>query len=123
MTREELTEYAAALDGAVLDKPFSEDFDTVVLRHGDTKKWFGILLKAPKCKVGLDGEGETEVLNLKCDPTLAHGLFETYRGIVPAYHMNKHHWISVLLDSDVPLIETQRLIDLSYELTIRKKCT
>lgn len=121
MIRKEISEYAVSLNGAVLDKPFSEDFDTVVLRHSDTKKWFGILLKAPKRKVGLDGEGETDVLNLKCDPTLAHGLFQTYKGIVPGYHMNKHHWISVILNSDVPFVEMQRLIGLSYELTAKKR--
>ncbi len=117
MTREQITEYAATLEDTVLDKPFNEDFFTTVLRHGRSKKWFGILLKAPCDRVGVKGEGEVEVLNLKCDPVLAKGLFETYRGIMPAYHMNKYHWITVVLDSDVPFSEAKGLIDLSFSLT------
>ena len=121
MTKEEILNYATGLDGAVCDNPFNEDFFTTVLRHKASKKWFGILLNAPKEKVGVKGEGEVEVLNLKCDPVLAKGLFEAYCGIMPAYHMNKYHWISVVLDSDVPFNEVKGLISLSYSLTEGKR--
>lgn len=119
MTREEILNYAKTLEGSVCDQPFTKDFFTTVLRHKASKKWFGILLNAPKGKVGVKGDGEVEVLNLKCDPVLAKGLFETYRGIMPAYHMNKYHWITVVLDSDVPFSEVKGLIDLSFSLTLR----
>ncbi len=121
MTRNDILEFAKTLPDAVCDNPFKEDFVTMVLRHKASKKWFGILLKAPKEKVGLKGEGEVDALNLKCDPVLAKGLFESYRGIMPAYHMNKYHWISVLLDSDVPFEEVKGLISLSFSLTDLKK--
>ncbi len=121
MTRNDILDYVKTLDGAVCDQPFTEDFFTTVLRHKASKKWFGILLMAPKAKVGVKGEGEVEILNLKCDPCLAKGLFETYRGIMPAYHMNKYHWITIVLDSDVPFDEAKGLIDLSYSLTKSRK--
>ena len=117
MTREEILNYAKTLHDTVCDQPFTEDFFTTVLRHKRSKKWFGILLNAPADRVGVKGNGDVEVLNLKCDPVLAKGLFETYRGIMPAYHMNKYHWITVILDSDVPFSEAQGLIDLSFSLT------
>lgn len=34
------------------------------------------------------------IITLKCDPTRAEELRETYQGIVPGYHMNKTHWNS-----------------------------
>ncbi len=120
MTREDIIGYAESLLDAVCDHPFSEDFVTTVLRHKSSKKWFGILLKAPCDKVGVSGEGEVDVLNLKCDPVLSKGLFASYKGIVPAYHMNKYHWISVVLDSDVSFDEVKGLIELSYSLTKTK---
>ena len=40
---------------------------------------------------------------LKCDPSLALDLREKYPDIDAAYHMNKRHWNSVLLDGDLPL--------------------
>ena len=121
MTRSDILEFVKTLPDAVCDNPFNEDFVTTVLRHKASKKWFGILLNAPKEKVGVKGEGEVEVLNLKCDPVLAKGVFEAYRGIMPAYHMNKYHWISVVLDSDVPFDEVKGLISLSFSLTEGKK--
>lgn len=120
MTRDNILEFAKSLLDVVCDNPFNEDFETTVLRHKVSQKWFGILLKAPADKVGVYDEGEVDVLNLKCDPCLAKGLFESYKGIVPAYHMNKYHWISVVLDSDVPFCEVQGLIELSYSLTEKR---
>lgn len=120
MTKEDIIGYAKTISDAVCDNPFDEDFETTVLRHKASKKWFGILLKAPADKVGVKGEGEVDVLNLKCDPVLAKGLFEGYKGIVPAYHMNKYHWISVVLNSDVPFEVVKGLIELSYSLTEKK---
>ncbi len=121
MTRNEILNYASDLENTVCDQPFNEDFFTTVLRHKSSKKWFGILLKAPKDRMGLKGDGEVDVLNLKCDPVLAKGLFESYKGIMPAYHMNKYHWISVILDSDVPSQEVKGLITLSFTLTQNKR--
>ena len=77
-TRQQVLDMALALPGAASDMPFDEDFDTTVLRHGDTGKWFGILMKVPRGKVGLSGEGVAEVLNLKCDPMLGYGLRQTH---------------------------------------------
>ena len=48
-------------------------------------------------------------LDLKCDPVLSRLLRETYRGILPAYHMNKTHWITVRLHADVPDEEVEKL--------------
>ncbi len=121
ITREEILEYVSETPGTMYDKPFEDDFDTTVLRHKSTKKWFGILFKAPAERVGVKGGGEVEVINLKCDPALSFGLKESYKGIVPAYHMNKYHWISVVLDSDVPFSVLKELLELSFELTLSKK--
>ena len=120
ITRQEILDYISELDSATFDKPFTDDFDTTVLRHSDTKKWFGAIIKAPKCKLGLSGDGVTYILNLKCDPILSQGLKEAYRGIIPAWHMNKYHWISVVLDSDVDITTLIGLINLSFSLTLGK---
>ena len=38
-------------------------------------------------------------------------------GIVPAYHMNKKHWISILLDGSLDIKRIKELIDTSFKLT------
>ena len=42
-------------------------------------------------------------------------------GILPAYHMNKEHWITILLDGTVPKQKICDLIDISFDLTRRKQ--
>lgn len=118
--RQRVIELALALANTSTDMPFEEDFDSTVLRHSDTGKWFGLLMKAPRGKVGLPGEGTAEVLNLKCDPLLSYGLRQTHPDILPAWHMNKQHWITVRLEGDVPEETLRTLISMSYDLTARK---
>ena len=119
--REKITDFACTLPNAVLDKPFEDDFDTTVFRHGEGGKWFGLVMNLERSRVGLPGEGKVDVLNLKCDPEEGFIVREMYDGIIPAYHMNKRHWISVILNGSVPLDFTQRLIEKSYGLTDKKR--
>jgi len=60
-----------------------------------------------------------QLLNLKCDPAHAIELRDIFTEIIPAYHMNKRHWNSVVLDGDLPVGEIQRLIDHSYSLVVK----
>lgn len=55
-------------------------------------------------------------INLKCDPEKAIELREGYIGIVPGYHMNKKHWNTVEVNSDVDLPLLFELINHSYNL-------
>lgn len=55
-------------------------------------------------------------INLKCDPEKAIELREGYLGIVPGYHMNKKHWNTVEVHSDVDLPLLFELINHSYNL-------
>lgn len=107
MTREKLTELLLSLPGAVADKPFREDFDSTVARHGGSRAWFALIMNV----------GGRDMVNLKCDPQEAEFLRKVYEGVIAAYHMNKVHWNSVYLDSDVPDEELERMVRNSYELT------
>ena len=48
------------------------------------------------------------------------GSFGAADGVYPAYHMNKLHWISVLL-SDAPDEVVEFLVNASFEATKTKK--
>lgn len=87
-----------------------------VFRHGGKKKWFAVLMDIPREKLGLIGDGEISVVNLKCDPRLI-GSFRMEPGIFPGWHMNKAHWITVALDGSVEDEKIKFLLDMSYELT------
>lgn len=103
------------LPAATHDTPFKEDFFTTVFRRNG--KWFGIYLRATDAffkKNGMPPTESGEVLNLKCPPDLQVFLKEKYPfGILPAYHMNKIHWISIVMGAGVPDGEKEQLIMLS----------
>ena len=70
-------------------------------------------------KLKINKEGIVNVINLKNIPEIIGGL-RRENGILPAYHMNKEHWITILLDGTVPKKKICELIDISYELTGKK---
>lgn len=55
-------------------------------------------------------------VNLKCDPEKAIDLREQFLGVQPGYHMNKKHWNTVVLQSDVSDQLLLELVVHSYEL-------
>lgn len=116
MQRETLFSTAEGMIGARIDYPFEGDAETAVFRHG-AGKWFGICLFVPLKYFG-EEQGREYCLNLKCPPDLAPLLCGNFRGVLPAYHMNKTHWITVRLHSDVPDEEICKLLQLSYDLTL-----
>lgn len=115
MTKQEFFEYCLNTYGTSPDHPFNEDFETAVLRHVDNRKWYAIVMKVSRRKFGIDSDEVIDVVNLKL-PTEMFGSFGTFDGVYPAYHMNKFHWISVLL-SDAPDDIVQFLVNVSFEAT------
>jgi len=63
----------------------------------------------------LDGD---LMINLKCDPDKAIELREKYPFILPGYHMNKKHWNTVQIHSQLSIKLLQELIDHSYALVV-----
>jgi predicted DNA-binding protein (MmcQ/YjbR family) len=55
-------------------------------------------------------------ISLKCDPDQAVALRNTYAGITEGYHLNKRHWITATLNTDVPDPLIQTLIEESHRL-------
>lgn len=58
-------------------------------------------------------------VSLKCDPDLVIALRMAYAAVKPAYHMNKQHWNTVLLDGALPDEEIVSMIDDSYDLVVK----
>ncbi|MGR6980975.1 MmcQ/YjbR family DNA-binding protein [Testudinibacter sp. P27/CKL/0425] len=87
-----------------------------VFRHSNNRKWFVLIADVERHKIGLEGSGRVDLMNLKAPPELIDSLRQA-KGFLPAYHMNKEHWISLLLDGSVSESEILELLDLSFQLT------
>jgi predicted DNA-binding protein (MmcQ/YjbR family) len=57
--------------------------------------------------------------NVKCDPDLAVELRENYSSVIPAFHMNKKHWNTIILNGQLSAKQIREMIDASYSLVVR----
>ena len=98
-----LHEHALAKPEAVLE--YKANWDAILYRlHG---KIFALLLRSPALG---------PLLNLKCDPYLAMIYRERHKTVLPGWHMNKLHWISLSLKGATPEETCRELVDISYDL-------
>ena len=116
MNRQELAAYLTDTYGTAGEHLLAKCPCFLVFRHSGNKKWFAVIMDIPRKNLGLTGDGEISVVNLKCDPRLI-GSFREESGIFPGWHMNKAHWLSVALDGTVEDEKIRFLVDMSYELT------
>ena len=117
MTRQDIFDFCRRCFGTEPDFPWQDT--AAVLRHDDNKKWYGIVMEVDRRRLGLDGRGLMDVLNLKADPALI-GMLRQKAGFYPAYHMNKERWITVILDGSVADEKIKMLLHMSYEATAPK---
>src|SRR5687767_2164439 len=55
-------------------------------------------------------------VNLKVEPEAGTQLREQFSSVVPGYHMNKKHWITVQMDGSISDKLLYQWIDNSYQL-------
>ena len=119
MTKDAFLQFAADAFGAEPEYPWAETPDAFVLRHEANRKWFAVGMTVRRDRLGLAGEGTVDVVNVKCDPLMS-GSFLSQPGILPAYHMNKLHWLTLLLDGTAADDDIRALLDTSFALTYPK---
>ncbi len=89
-----------------------------VFRHEENNKWFALLMRVGRDKLCPgDKGGIVSALNLKIPDPVLHDILTQEEGIIPSYHMNKRHWITVILDGTVSCDEIFGLIKVSYMAT------
>ena len=115
--RERITQYILDTYGTEAEYLWADSPNFAVFRHLSSKKWYGIIMDVPSDKLGLPGKELVDVLNIKCS-TVMIGALLSEEGFLPAYHMNKDHWISILLDGTVPDKQIFPLLELSYDRPI-----
>ena len=114
MTKEELIRWIGERYSVEPEYPW--DDEACIFRHAGNRKWFAIAMQVPYARLGLERPGLADVANLKCGPLL----MASYRGqpgVLRCYHMNKEHWVTVLLDGTAEDGLIRELTELSYDLT------
>ena len=114
MKKEEIFEYVQKQYGTIPEYLWSKLPDSAVLRHKNGK-WYAVIMTVEKSKLGLEGNDLVDIMDVKCDPEMTSMIIQTY-GFLPGYHMNKRHWITILLDGSFSEAKILDFLDMSYDL-------
>ena len=112
--RERIMQYAQDRYGTEPEYLWKKYPSFFIFRQPASKKWFAAIMNLPKKRLELGGEGDVDVMDVKCGPLMVGSLL-AQDGFLPAYHMSKSSWISVLLDDTIPDDEIYPLLELSYD--------
>ncbi|WP_026508270.1 TerB N-terminal domain-containing protein [Butyrivibrio sp. MC2013] len=87
-----------------------------VLRHDASKKWFGLIMNVEASRLGLQNRQIIDVLDVRADSAdIVYYLGKP--GFLPAYHMSKSSWLTILLDGSACMDTIIYLLEKSYDLT------
>ena len=104
MNKTEIENHLANCKASVETRPFGPE----VLVYKVMNKMFALVSQ----------QEEVARVSLKCNPADAEVLVDEFSSIIPGYHLNKRHWITVLLDGDLPEGMLLDLSNKSYELVV-----
>ena len=119
MNKQDILKYAEDHFGSAPEYLWAKYPTYCVLRHPNNHKWYAVLMDVAKNKLGLSGDENVDILVIKCGPILLGSLLLN-KGFLPAYHMNKSNWVTVLLDGSVAGKEIAELLEISYDMTSEK---
>lgn len=107
--KKEAISYCLTYKDVYEDYPF-HDPNWCVIRHKKNNRVFAWIF---------DKDGYVWI-NVKCDPEWRDFWRSAYDAVKPAYHLNKTHWNSIILDGTVPERDIYRMIGESYDLTKKR---
>ncbi len=104
--RNEAIAYCLTYQDVYEDYPF-HDPNWCVIRHKKNQRVFAWIF-----------EKDNYIwINVKCDPEWREFWRNAYQAVKPAYHLNKQHWNSIILDGTIPDQDIYKMIRESYFLT------
>lgn len=96
--------------------PFKKHLDILAFVN-EKNKWYALLsdVEYNKLNKNTDITTKVKILNVKYPTDRILEIIDN-KNISPAYHMNKKHWISIVLDKNIKFKAIKELIDISYSL-------
>ena len=97
------------------DYPWPDDAPYSFVFRCPNEKWFALVMRIKYRQLGLTGDEDVWVVNMKASQDEIPNLIDK-KSIFPAWHMNKKHWITVLLTAATDFEKLCGLTQKSYEL-------
>ena len=115
-----LMEYCERKFGTEPEAPWEDSPDAYTFKTAKRNKWYALFMTIPYKSLGLVAKGALDVVNIKLPPEKILDLIDRVH-FYPAYHMNKKHWITIVLDKEVDEPLVQQLLEESYGLVEKLK--
>ena len=139
MSESELSEYVAETYGVQPKYLWAKFPGAFVFRHRENRKWFCVGMEVERAKLGLSVKGSAAandeadrrdpassasgtpsgkvlLIDVKTGPIVG-GSYLGQPGIVKAWHMNKNHWLGILLEGSASEQTVKELLDVSFCMT------
>ena len=100
------------------DFPWPDDAPYSFVFRCPNEKWFALVMRIKYKQLGLTGDENVWVVNMKADQAEIPYLIDN-KSIFPAWHMNKKHWITVLLTTVTDFEKLCELTQKSWELVTK----
>ena len=100
------------------DFPWPDDAPYSFVFRCPNEKWFALVMRIKYRQLGLTGDEEVWVVNMKASQDEIPNLIDK-KSIFPAWHMNKKHWITVLLTAATDFNKLCELTQKSWELVTK----
>ncbi len=112
----EVIDYCNNKYGGNYVNPFKKHPDILAFVN-EKNKWYALLsdVEYNKLNKNTDITTKVKILNVKYPTDRILEIIDN-KNIFPAYHMNKKHWISIVLDKNIKLEIIKELIHMSYSL-------
>lgn len=104
--------------GAEPDYPWPDDAPWSFVFRCPNEKWFALVMRIKYRQLGLTSDEEVWVVNMKACQDKIPNLIDK-KSIFPAWHMNKKHWITVLLTAATDFNKLCELTQKSWELVTK----
>lgn len=104
-TREEAVDFGLSFPDTYRDKPFHDDNWDLIRVKGNEKAFMLIY----------ERNGFINI-NVKVSPQWGDFWRSVHKSVIPGYHQNKRHWITIILDGTIPEDDIRKMISESYAL-------
>lgn len=101
--------------GVTAEYPWTKYPEYAVFRVVGGTKWFAVIMRVACATIGIEGFGEIDIINLKAKPEVIEQRLAASISY-PAYHMNKKHWYTLVLDGRLEDAVVKELIFESYHI-------
>lgn len=104
-SRKEAVDFGLSFPDAYRDNPFHDDNWDLIRVKGSEKAFMLIY----------ERNGFINI-NVKVSPQWGDFWRSVHKSVIPGYHQNKRHWITIILDGTVPEDDIRKMISESYAL-------